>query len=358
MLEKKHLKVVVIYTDPSPTEWEKKARIIGQSEIKKGEIPPEELERAKQAIKGEVEHEIGVVQKSLEEYGHSVSKLCVNHNVVDAFQELNQVHWDVVFNFCESSSGDSMQEMYIASVFELLGIKYTGSTPLVLGMALHKDIVKRILYQSGIPTPEFWCVRPYQEIPHIENRKYPVIIKPNREDASIGIDNHAIVVNEEQLRQRVSYVHKTFEQAALIERFISGREVNVSILGTKELTPLPISEIDFSGMPEHLHKIVSYEAKWSENSIAYGKTKPVCPAQIDEVLAEKVKAIAMDAYKAIGVRHYGRIDMRIDEANNPFVLEVNPNPDISEDAGFVRSARIGGYPYSKLINHILTQALH
>jgi D-alanine-D-alanine ligase len=354
----KHISVGIMYTDPSPTEWEKKARVAGLTADRKNSASDADMEKARQAIRNEVELEIETVRLALENFGYAVTKICVSHDVAEIVRKLSCLRPDVVFNFCESSTGDSLQEMYIASVYELLGLKYTGSTPLILGLALHKDVVKRILMQAGVPTPEFWYVRPLQNVPVIPENLYPLIVKPNREDASIGIDNDSIVIDGEQLRIRVAYVHKTFEQPALIERFIAGREVNVSILGTKELKVLPISEIDFTGMPGHLHKIVSYEAKWSENSIAYGKTKPVCPAPIDESLAEKVRAIAVEAYKAVGIRHYGRVDMRIDNENNPYVLEVNPNPDISEDAGFVRSARIGGLPYDQLMNYILTLALN
>jgi D-alanine-D-alanine ligase len=162
------------------------------------------------------------------------------------------------------------------------------------------------------------------------------------EDASAGINEKSVVYDRKELEERVEYIIKMFKQPALVEEFIDGREVNVAILGNNPPVVLPISEIDFSHLPSHLPKIVSYEAKWIPNTDYYEKTIPICPAPLEPELERKIKDIALSCYKIMGCRDYARVDMRIDKEGNPYVLEVNPNPDLSRNAGFMRSASVYG----------------
>ena len=134
-----------------------------------------------------------------------------------------------------------------------------------------------------------------------------------------------------------------------------GRELNCAVLGGK---PLPISEIDFTGLPEGLPKIVTYDGKWMEDSVYYENTKPVCPAELNEDLKKNIEEIALQAFEAMNCRDYARVDIRLDKNNNPFVIEVNPNPDISTDSGFVRAAAAAGISYSGLLSTIAEFALN
>ncbi len=358
MASKTH--VAVVYTDPTPTTWEKERRaekmVIdvtgGKSDIETF------VKLAGEKIKNEVEEEIEFVEHALVDAGKRVTVLCIeSDNVFSIVRKIEAIDPDIVFNFCESSNGDSLQEMYLASAFELRNVRYTGAPAFTLGLAVHKNLVKDILIRNNIPTPEFWFVPLNLRFPAIPSEKFPLIVKPYKEDASIGIDNGSVVYTVKDLVKRIEFVWDAFKQHIVVERFLPGREFNVSILGNRNLEVLPISEIDYSGMPDELENIVSYEAKWIEESVSYGKTKPVCPACIPVNIETQLKDIALSSFKIIGCRHYGRIDMRLDEKGNPFVLEVNPNPDISPDAGFVRSAKNAGLAYNALINRIVDLAM-
>jgi D-alanine-D-alanine ligase len=254
--------------------------------------------------------------------------------------------------------GQSKMEMNVAAMYELFGIAYTGTPTLALGLALDKAMTKSIFVATGVPTPRHQLF--HRDDERVDSRlRFPLIVKPVHEDASIGIDANSIVRDSDSLRRRVHFILNEFEQPALAEEFINGRELNVAVVGTSDgdLTTLPISEITFHNVPEGQPHIVSYEAKWVEESPLYKTTIPECPARLPEQVEVDARRIALDAARAIGLRDYGRVDMRLDGANNLFVLEANPNPDISEDAGFMRAAYTSGRTYAGTINEILDLAI-
>jgi D-alanine-D-alanine ligase len=351
--------VAIVYNEPSPTVWEKEKIAVGclNLQSRNGRELEEGIELAAVKILEEVRLEIDGVRRALLRFEKEVSVVAVNSDLRTLFNTLDRLRPDVVFNFCESLQGESLEEVYLASLFELLGLRYTGSSPFVLGLAAHKNLVKDILRSHGVPTSKSWLIKEGMDLPRIDQSEFPLIVKPHCQDASVGIDNEAVVQEYEQLEKRVKYVFDTFNESALVERFIDGREFNVSIMGNNPPEVLPLSEIDFSEMPPELHKIVSYEAKWVEGSDSYGKTKPICPADVSPVLCRKIEAIALKAYEVIGCRDYARIDMRLDRHGVPYIVEVNPNPDISADAGFVRSARVYGMDHQELLNRIIDIAL-
>jgi D-alanine-D-alanine ligase len=190
-----------------------------------------------------------------------------------------------------------------------------------------------------------------------EGVSFPLIVKPAHEDASVGIDDSSVVYNLADLRKRVRFIHTEYDQPALAEEYIDGRELNVAILGNNPPAALPISEIDFSGLTEGMHKIVSYEAKWIHGTVAYEGTRGVCPAVLPAPLEARIKETALRAYSLIGCRDYARVDFRLTKDGIPYVLEVNPNPDISDDAGFARSARAQGYTFAEIVGKIVESAL-
>ncbi|HTY36994.1 MAG TPA: ATP-grasp domain-containing protein, partial [Bacteroidota bacterium] len=184
-----------------------------------------------------------------------------------------------------------------------------------------------------------------------------VIVKPSLEDASVGIDNGSIVDSFQALKKRVRFIFQNFDQPALVDEYIEGRELNVAIIGNRRPIVLPISEIDFSGLPDNLPHIVTYAAKWMEGTDEYKGTVGVCPAQLPADIERQAKDVALQAYRVMGCRDYARVDMRLDKNNNLYVIEVNPNPDISDDAGFARSARAYGFSFDEIINKIVEYAL-
>jgi D-alanine-D-alanine ligase len=264
---------------------------------------------------------------------------------------------DVIFNLCESVGNESIHEMHVAGIFELLNIPYTGASALTLGIALNKALVKDLLIANGLPTPGYQLIKSPIKISLDERLRFPLIVKPSREDASVGIDSNSVVYSLGELRKRIRYIFEQFDQPALVEEYIDGRELNVAILGNSKPEVLPISEIDMSTLPKQYHRIITYNAKWVKGTDEYEHTKGICPAPLPTELEISIKEMALKAYQLIGCRDYARIDFRLSKNNKPYILEVNPNPDISDDAGFARSARAAGYKFEELISKIVELAL-
>jgi D-alanine-D-alanine ligase len=266
---------------------------------------------------------------------------------------------DLIFNCCETFRGDSRLEMNVAAIFEILGIPFTGSPALTLGMALDKSVAKAMFVSHGVPTPPWAVISPHDGWAGAGRLRFPVIVKPLQEDASTGIDMHSIVENPASLMERVRFVWDEFGQPSLAEEFIDGRELNVAVLAVapEQFVALPISEILFSGFPSQKHHILTYEAKWMVDSPYYSSSMPRCPAELSPELAEQVRSIALKAAAAVQLRDYGRIDFRVRASDGAvFVLEANPNPDITFDSGFVRAAQASGRTHASVILEIVERA--
>jgi len=294
------------------------------------------------------------IKKVLED-SHEVKILPLNDQT---YLELQLEKPDVVFNLADDGfRGDPTLEPHVAAMLDILNIPYTGNNYFTLALCQHKARTKELLFFNGILTPK-WQVFTSANRKLNSDLKFPLIVKPIREDGSIGIKERSVVNNEEQLKEQVEHILNIYEQEALVEEFIDGREFNIGVIGNKKLTVLPIAEIDFSGMPNHLPKIVSYRAKWVKQSVAFKKTPVICPANVDEKTAKLIEETVKKCYKVFSCRGYSRIDFRYDEKEGKlYVLEINPNPDISEDAGIARAANVGGMNYKELILKIIDLAL-
>jgi D-alanine-D-alanine ligase len=299
--------------------------------------------------------QIANIKKVLEKKYISVETLPINSNTRTAIKKINYYSPDVIVNFVESVEGNANLECYIAGLYDILEVPYTGNTLISLGNCLNKERAKQILQSHGIRTPKHFiaCVN---NIPSREelSLKFPAILKLAKEDASIGISEFSVVDNYEALCQRLEYLFSNYNQDVIIEEYIEGRELNVAILGDKIL---PISEIRFDGLPDDLPKIITYEAKWSPESVYYKNTIPRCPAPLDEPVKEKIEKMAKEAFEALECRDYARVDIRLNAKNIPYVIEVNPNPDISPDAGFIRSAGAAGIHYEEVLYTLIKMAL-
>lgn len=277
-------------------------------------------------------------------------------NLKDSYQvfldDYNINKPDVIFNLVEIFHDQSFLEMSFASLLELMRIPYTGASPIALGTCQKKILTKGILQSMGVNTPKYFLVADLSDVRKI-NLNFPVIIKPASEDASVGIENESVVYTYDKMKARVEYVLKHYKQQVLVEEFIEGRELNVAVMGDRVIKVLPISEIDFTNMPQHLHNIVSYQAKWEPLHEAYHKTIPICPAELPLRVERLAKRIAIKAFRALGCRDYARVDMRLSANNELFVLEVNPNPDLTEGAGFMRSADAAGMPFEIALKKIV-----
>ncbi len=299
--------------------------------------------------------QINMIKKSLSKKYMSVETLPVNSDIKTAMKKILHYSPDLIFNFVESVEGNSNLESYVAGLFDLMEIPYTGNGPISLGNCLVKSRTKQILQSHGVRTPKHMITH-VNQFPEKNNflLKFPVILKLAREDASIGISELSVVNNFDALKERLEYLFNSFNQEVLIEEYIDGRELNVAILGDQIL---PISEIRFDGLPEEFPKIVTYEAKWSPESVYFKNTVPRCPAPLEDSLRQKIEKMALEAFDALECRDYARVDIRLNQRNVPYVIEVNPNPDISPDTGFVRSAAAAGIGYDELLFKISTFAL-
>ncbi|MGB9699963.1 MAG: D-alanine--D-alanine ligase family protein [Thermodesulfobacteriota bacterium] len=302
-----------------------------------------------------VKERLRAVQSALKSEGYKVSQLEVQTNLSDLIRKILEAQVDVVFNLCEEFAGKTSLEMNVAAILELLNIPFTGSSAFVLGLTQDKGKTKSILAHAGIPTPNYQICYPAEEDNPLKIN-YPLIVKPLREDASLGIDNESLVKDENSLKRQIKKIHQHYGQPALLEEYIEGRELNVSIIGNTEPRALPISEIDFSSLPPELPKICGYAAKWEAQSLEFRHTLPICPAPLSPELEKKVVEISLKVYQIMECRDYARVDIRLDAQGTPYVLEVNANPDISPDAGLIRSAKAAGFTYEEFIAYIVELA--
>jgi D-alanine-D-alanine ligase len=292
------------------------------------------------------------VQEALFSLNYPVQALEARGDLAALLLQIGSARADLVFNLCEEFLGRSRLEMNIAALLELLDIPFTGSSSLALGLSQDKGKTKSILAHQGIPTPAYCVWQPGKDR-LLAGLRFPLIIKPLREDASLGIDNDAFIPDEKTLKQQVQKIYHGYGQPVLVEEYIDGRELNVSILGNEKAKVLPISEIDFSSMPPGLPRICSYAAKWVENSREFSSTIPRCPASLPPPVKKRVKEVSLEAYRAMDCRDYARVDIRLSPEGVPYVLEINANPDISLDAGMTRSAKMAGFTYPEFIARIV-----
>ena len=338
------MKVAIIYNEPNPDIY-KPSKKNSRKEL--------DFEPVFDLSGSDPISEYESIAASLRKYNYEAYTLNILDDINIFLKDYDKNKPDVVFNFVELYNDKPRLEMNFTGLLELIGAAYTGAPPLALGTCQNKTLAKRIVSSVGVRTPRYKIIKSMDRSFRL-GLTYPLIVKPAWEDASVGIDNNSIVENVDDLKKRIEYVLNSFKQPALVEEFILGRELNVAVFGDKNPIVLPISEIDFSNMPDNLHPIVSYEAKWEPMHEAYHKTIPICPAPIPEKTRKEAEIMALQCFKTLGVRDYSRVDMRLSKSQNKlYVLEINPNPDLTEDAGFMRSARQAGYTYKKTLKMIV-----
>ncbi len=279
---------------------------------------------------------------------HEVVCVPVYYDLLEVLSDYDPSEW-VVFNLLEGLGNRADLEPEAAAILGRLGYRYTGASPETLALCLDKSRTKGVLESHGIPTPAYQV---YDDGNVEVSILLPAIVKPVAEDASLGIDDEAVVTTLDQLRDRVRYVLDTYREPALVEEFIKGREVNVALWGNDRPECLPLAEIDYSGIADPLRRICSYAAKWEPEEEEYRLTPVTCPATVDGHLAERIRSVAIAAYEALKCRGYARVDMRVRDGH-PYVLEINPNPDLSPDAGFARAALAAGYSYPEMVERIV-----
>jgi D-alanine-D-alanine ligase len=258
-----------------------------------------------------------------------------------------------IFNNCDGFNGNNMGAAEVIRLVERMGFKHTGASADSVTLCTNKPLCKERLKRSGVPTPNYQV---FERADGDFKLEFPVIVKPALEDASMGIDLCSVVSNREDLLRRVAYIIDEYEQPAMVEQFIGGRELGVAMWGNEVVEVLPISEDDYSAIPNPLEHLLTYESKWKPES-SYFQNIPVrIPAALSKKQEQAVKKVAEASFWAVGLRDLGRVDIRYDNGI-PYVIDINELPDLSPDAGFWNSVRVTGLTYPQMIERVLLHAL-
>lgn len=297
------------------------------------------------------------VAAGLEAGGHKTSILTIRHDVNELIEGLKKRKPNLVFNLVESFGHDILGGlMGVAGLLDLLELPYTGGGPGEIFLQEDKALSKKLLAFEQVPYPDFATFSPNADFETGGNLRMPLFVKPLRMDASIGIDQRSLVRNTQQLMERVLYIQKTFGDSALAEEYIEGREFYVGILGNDELTAFPPLEMDFSGLATGTVRIMDNEAKFDVTSDRYHGTTVVLP-ELEPSLKARLQKVSLQAYRALRVRDYGRIDLRLTETGEIYVIEVNANCYLERASEFARAAREVGIEYPALLDRIAELAI-
>ncbi|MBN2416141.1 ATP-grasp domain-containing protein [bacterium] len=294
------------------------------------------------------------VTLTLLDAGYDAVPIPLKRSLTNFLQRLHRLECEALVNLCEGYRGRPQWEAPVAGLLEMEGFAFTGNPGQTLALCQDKFKTKAVLAAHGLPTAPYTLTRDPEEWGGLE---FPLIVKPNCEDASLGIYSDSVVWNGDDLARQVEKIVRKYGQPALVESFIDGREFNVAVREQKGVEALPVSEIDFSRMPEGVPRICGYEAKWFEEHELFDATRPVCPADIDDRLRDRLQEKAVAAFRALGCRDYARVDFRMDKRGRLFILEVNPNPDISLNAGFARALKAAGVPYRNFWTQLVKEAV-
>jgi D-alanine-D-alanine ligase len=326
-------KIAIIYNAPNPdlyrTTVEKKASLT-------------------------INDSVEAVYQALTESGYPVVRIPLLPPLESAKESLKRLETDLVFNLFEGFDGFPETEPAIANFLSELGMTYTGCPGKALSLGLDKINTKAHLAAMGTETPRYQLLGP--KASSVFHLSYPCIVKPYAEDGSNGISEESVVYDFASLEKQVATISRLFGKRALVEEFVDGREFNATVLGTSPPKALPISEIIYS-LPPGLPRILTFSAKWDPQSIYYCGTKAVCPAEIDAELQEQITQTALLAFRLLGSRGYARVDFRLDAQEKLKIIELNPNPDISPDAGAALQAGVAGLSYNQFIEQIVQLAL-
>lgn len=302
------------------------------------------------------QEEYEAIMKALGSEGFRTKGLNLEEKLSNLMRLATRKPPDVVFNLVEYFHDDSRLEGAIAAFLELCRLPYTGATPFCLSLCRHKGLLKQVLLQNDIATPRYRLLDE-PKIPPRHRLSYPLIVKPSRQDASSGVESQSVVYDYTQLRQQLERIYLEFGAPILVEEFIAGKELHVSVMGNNPAKALPIVEFDFSELYEGHPPLITYDVKWNPLSLAYHRVHSLCPAQLDKKTDRLVREQAVRAYKAASCRDYARIDMRMGFDGVPYILEINPNPDLTEGVSFMESAEVEGLTFSQTLRRIVEFAM-
>lgn len=306
---------------------------------------PHERERAFEENEG--------LARGLTEEGHPVTLLPLLDSDLAGLLRFYRPEDYIVFNLCEAIPGIPQSEAQAAALLESHGFVYTGSPPGVLALSEDKSRVKELLASRGIPTP-VWRLC-HSEADSDTWSEFPAIVKAADRHCSEAVTPETVVMSREDLRRRLSFMLETYGRPALVEQFIDGREFHVSLWGNGRITMLPPAEMDFSAFSDVRDRLCTYEAKFVPESKHYQAIRALLPAPLSDREYRALRRIAVSTYKAVGCRDYARLDIRLHEGVF-YVLDVNPNADISSDASMACAAEFKGYSYGRMGSTLVRMA--
>lgn len=286
--------------------------------------------------------------------GHVVETCQFWQDVRPAIRKFKPSEW-IIFNWCEGVEDETGGDSRVCAELDSMGYTYTGNGPWTLKISVEKGRAKRMLERWNIPTPPGREFRRADEIKSWDH--FPSIVKPVGAHCSVAVTRDAVVHTLEQLRERVTYVNNVVKEAALIEGFVAGREINVGIWGNGRPKVLPLREIDFSRVDNPLHQMVTWDSKWVPDSPEWNSMPVITAPAVSDALRARIEDIALRTYRAFECRDYARIDLRVDASEQPFVVDVNPNPDICWDGGFAGACAAAGFSYGEAISNIVGMAV-
>jgi D-alanine-D-alanine ligase len=319
-----------------------------------------------EALEPPVDPVLEQVAAALRSLDHETLRICIGSDVVPVIRDLRAAAPQLVFNLTESFNGISSLDSNVAALLNLLGLRYTGSSPSGLMLAGDKNLAKKVLSFHGIPTPRFASVF-RGALDAGADLGFPVIVKPPQEDASIGINASSVVHDLKGLLERIDALQSEFGTPVLVEEFVEGREFYVGVLGNAEPEALPVMEMDFSGLPAGVPRVATWDAKWGPDGTGSGPsalasaefrgTESVFPSDLGDALIERLQELAIEAFRALRLRDFARVDFRVTSDERIHVIEVNPNCYLERGAEFARAAERAGIAYEALIGRIADLAV-
>jgi D-alanine-D-alanine ligase len=285
--------------------------------------------------------------RALQSGGYRIKKI---GNVRNLLSQVERLDVDIVLNICEGYAGRN-RESQVPIVLEMHGIPFIGADALTLGITLDKTVAKKCFIADGIPTPRFMRIEPGEQLAGVEPLQFPLIVKTCHEGTSKGITGKSRVENLEGLKEQTEMIHRVYRQPALVEEFIRGTEFTVAVLGNQNPEAMPVVQVSIDGRTDLGDDFYTYDRVCGQG------VRYVCPATIPDELTKNIQKIAIQAYKSVGCRDFGRVDFRVDEKGNPYVLEINPLPNLGPEDVFNIFPQVMGLTYDEIINRIVAIGL-
>ena len=297
------------------------------------------------------------VLAALGELGYTTEHLAIFDNLDLLRQKLETFAPDVIFNLADQFKNNRGFDQNIASLLEMQGVPFTGCGATGLVLCKHKGTSKKILGYHHIHVPNFVVIPRGQRIARLKRPKFPLLVKPVKEEASYGISQASFVTSDEQFRERVAFIHEKHDADVIAEEYIEGREFYVSVMGNLKLTVFPIRELVFGEVPPSEPKIATYKAKWDEEYRKRWGLQNQFPEGLDPALVAQIEETCKRIYRLLTIEGYARIDLRLTAVNEIYFIEANPNPILAADEDFALAAGKAGLTYPQLIDRIIRQGM-